>query len=230
MSTITSPTSIAGTASTASTASTTSSDATGSLTSAADQQDRFMKLLVAQMQNQDPLNPMDNSQMTSQIAQINTVGGIEKLNTTVTSLLSAFNRMQAQSATQLAGHDVLVDGNQIQLANGKATGGVTLAGSADSVQVDILDAAGQVVRSLQLGASPAGSRSFTWDGLLADGSQAAEGSWRIRATASSGSTAVTATTLTGATVNAVTSNTDGTVSLDLGTAGVSTMDAVRAYL
>ena len=216
------------TATSSSTAATAS--ATSGLTSAADQEDRFMKLLVAQMQNQDPLNPMDNSQMTSQIAQINTVGGIEKLNTTVTSLLSAFNRMQAQSATQLAGHDVLVDGNQIQLANGKATGGVTLAADADSVTVDILDGAGQVARSLQLGASPAGSRSFAWDGLLADGSQAAEGSWRIRASASSGSTAVTATPLTGATVNAVTSNTDGTVSLDLGTAGVTTMDAVRSYL
>src|SRR3954468_18494694 len=84
-----------------------------SLTSASDQEDRFMKLLVAQMQNQDPLNPMDNAQMTSQIAQINTVGGIEKLNTTVASLLSAFNRMQSQSATQLVGHQVLVAGSQV---------------------------------------------------------------------------------------------------------------------
>ncbi|MGZ5846116.1 MAG: flagellar hook assembly protein FlgD [Ramlibacter sp.] len=223
-------TTVTSTPSAAAPASTASSGTVGSLTSAADQEDRFMKLLVAQMQNQDPLNPMDNAQMTSQIAQINTVGGIEKLNTTVNSLLSAFNRMQAQSATQLAGREVLVDGNQIQLADGKAVGGVTLAGDADKVTVDILDAAGQVARSLQLGASPAGSRSFTWDGLLADGSQAAEGSWRIRATACSGSTAVTATTLTGATVNAVTSTTDGSTALDLGTAGVKTLDAVRSYL
>src|SRR3954469_18470569 len=139
----------------------------GSLTSAADQQDRFMQLLVAQMKNQDPLNPMDNAQMTSQIAQINTVGGIEKLNTTVNSLLSAFNRMQAQSATQLAGRGVLVDGNQVQLADGHAVGGVALDAAADKVSVDILDATGQAVRTLQLGASPAGTRSFDWDGNLA---------------------------------------------------------------
>jgi len=65
-------------------------------TSAADQQDRFMKLLVAQMKNQDPLNPMDNAQMTSQIAQINTVAGIEKLNTTMESLVAAFHALQSQ--------------------------------------------------------------------------------------------------------------------------------------
>ncbi len=72
----------------------TSSATASGLTSAADQQDRFMTLLVAQMQNQDPLNPMDNAQMTTQIAQINTVAGIEKLNTTVEGLATAFNTMR----------------------------------------------------------------------------------------------------------------------------------------
>ena len=69
---------------------TATSTAKGNTTSAAEQQDRFMKLLVTQMKNQDPLNPMDNAQMTSQIAQINTVAGIEKLNTTVEGLTSQF--------------------------------------------------------------------------------------------------------------------------------------------
>jgi flagellar basal-body rod modification protein FlgD len=202
----------------------------GSLTSAADQQDRFMKLLVAQMKNQDPLNPMDNAQMTSQVAQINTVGGIEKLNTTVTSLLSAFNRMRAQSASQLAGRQVLVDGNEVQLAAGHAVGGVTLDAAADQVNVDILDAAGQPVRTLQLGASPAGTRSFDWDGTLADGSAAPEGSWRVRVTASAAGKAVAATPLTAATVRSVSQADDGSALLDLGTAGVKPQDAVHATL
>ncbi len=81
-----------------STATTANSAATAAAkagtTSAADQQDRFMQLLVAQMKNQDPLNPMDNAQMTSQIAQINTVAGIEKLNTTVESLSSQFTSLR----------------------------------------------------------------------------------------------------------------------------------------
>ena len=223
MSAITSATSIPG--------STGPSSTVGSLTSAADQQDRFMKLLVAQMQNQDPLNPMDNAQMTSQIAQINTVGGIEKLNTTVNSLLGAFNRMQAQSATQLVGRQVLVDGSQVQMANGGATGGVNLDAAADTVKVDILDDAGQPLRTVSLGASPAGTRSFTWDGLTNDGMQAVEGSsWRIRVTATSGGKAVGATALTTATVRSVSQASDGSALLDLGNAGVVTQDAVRASL
>src|SRR5574343_277071 len=55
---------------------------TSQTTSATEQSDRFLKLLVAQMSNQDPLNPMDNAQLTSQMAQISTVSGLEKLNTT----------------------------------------------------------------------------------------------------------------------------------------------------
>ena len=64
------------------------------LASAGEQQDRFMKLLVAQMKNQDPLNPMDNAQMTTQIAQINTVAGLERLNTTVEGLASQFTQLR----------------------------------------------------------------------------------------------------------------------------------------
>ncbi len=66
----------------------------GITTSAAEQQDRFMKLLVTQMKNQDPLNPMDNATLTTQIAQINTVAGIEKLNTAVEGLTSQFAAMR----------------------------------------------------------------------------------------------------------------------------------------
>ncbi|HZY18571.1 MAG TPA: flagellar hook assembly protein FlgD [Ramlibacter sp.] len=200
-----------------------------SLTSAADQQDRFMKLLVAQMKNQDPLNPMDNAQMTSQVAQINTVGGIEKLNTTVNSLLAAFGNLQAQTATQLAGRGVLIEGNQLQLTGDYAVGGVQLGAAADTVTVEIVDAAGVVGRRIPVGASPAGSRSFVWDGKLADGSQAADGTWKFRVVATSAGKDVAATPLVGAQVLSVSHAADGTVQLDLGAKGVKPMDAVRSY-
>src|SRR5215216_1743278 len=70
--------------------------------------DRFLKLLVAQMQNQDPLNPMDNAQVTSQMAQINTVNGIEKLNNSVEGLSGHFMQMQALQGAALVGRDVIV--------------------------------------------------------------------------------------------------------------------------
>lgn len=197
--------------------------------SAAEQQDRFMKLLVAQMKNQDPLNPMDNAQMTSQIAQINTVSGIEKLNTTVTSLLASFNNLQAQSATQLPGRSVLVPGTGLTLADGQAMGGVELAAAADAVTVDIVDAAGTTVRSLALGASGAGVRSFTWDGLQTDGKAAAAGNYRLRVTATVGGNAVAVTPLVASRVQAVSNGSNG-VQLDLGSAGMRAYSDIKSFL
>ena len=83
-----------------------------------DASDRFLKLLVAQMQNQDPLNPMDNAQVTSQMAQINTVTGIEKLNSSVAGLSSQFMQMQALQGASLVGRDVIVPGSQLDIVDG----------------------------------------------------------------------------------------------------------------
>jgi flagellar basal-body rod modification protein FlgD len=74
----------------------------------ADAQDRFLKLLTTQLKNQDPLNPMDNAQMTSQLAQISTVDGIEKLNATLQKMLSSSNEPEAMQASALVGHQVMV--------------------------------------------------------------------------------------------------------------------------
>ncbi|MGE0330401.1 MAG: flagellar hook assembly protein FlgD [Ramlibacter sp.] len=197
--------------------------------SAAEQQDRFMKLLVAQMKNQDPLSPMDNAQMTSQIAQINMVGGIEKLNGTVESLLASFTALQAQSATQLPGRDVLVSGNALSLADGVAKGGVELARAADTVNVDILDAGGNTVRTLALGASGTGVRGFSWDGLRHDGKPAPEGSYRLRVAASAAGKPVDATTLAAARVQSV-SNSSAGVQVDLGSAGIRPYADVKSFL
>lgn len=197
--------------------------------SAAEQQDRFMKLLVAQMKNQDPLSPMDNAQMTSQIAQINMVGGIEKLNGTVESLLSSFGALQAQSAAQLPGRDVLVAGTALSLAGGTARGGVELTKAADTVNVDILDAGGTTVRTLQLGASGAGVRGFTWDGMRHDGKPAAEGSYRLRVAASAAGKPVDATTLAAARVQSVANSAAG-VQVDLGSAGIRPYADVKSFL
>jgi len=199
------------------------------ISSAAEQQDRFMKLLVAQMKNQDPLNPMDNAQMTSQIAQINTVSGIEKLNTTVASLLASFNNMQAQTATQLPGRGVLVEGNRLTLSTGGAIGGVDLSAAADAVGVDIVDATGAVVRQLSLGQSPAGVRSFTWDGLGSDGAAVPEGNYRIRVNATAGGKAVLVSPLSASLVQGVSNGANG-VQVDLGAGGVHAYSDIKSFL
>src|SRR3989338_9648727 len=102
MSTVTNTNPLASTTGTTSTSAKATSEAS----------DRFLKLLVTQMQNQDPLNPMDNAQVTSQMAQISTVTGIEKLNTTMGGVTDGFSQMQLLQGASLVGHQVLVEGNQ----------------------------------------------------------------------------------------------------------------------
>jgi flagellar basal-body rod modification protein FlgD len=136
-------------------------------------QNRFLKLLVTQLKNQDPLNPLDNAAVTTQISQISTVTGIENLNATMQTLLSNFNDGQSMQAAGLLGKSVLVPGSRLALGDGEAGGGANLAGPADKVTLSILDAAGKVVQSQNLGAREAGSFSFTWDGKTDAGSDGA---------------------------------------------------------
>ena len=168
-------------------------------------QDRFLKLLVAQLNNQDPLNPMDNAQMTSQMAQINTVTGITQLNETVKSLASQFNSMQMLQASNLVGRGVLVQGNTLSIdKDGQAQGAVDLSGKADKVSVQILSPGGQLLDTLELGANAAGRVPFTWDASSYEG----DGNPVFKVTALQGGTSVPSTTLARDVVTSV--GTDGT--------------------
>lgn len=159
-----------------------SSTATSSASAAAssDQQDRFLKLLVAQMKNQDPLNPMDNAQVTTQMAQISTVSGIEKLNQT----LQAFTQAQSFQAVGMIGHSVLAPGSFINLASNGGVAGVDLPKAADSVKVNVFDSSGNLVRSLNLGKKDAGVAVFAWDGKDAQGNALPTGSYTFSVDAS----------------------------------------------
>ena len=148
--------------------SATSSTAAAAATSAtssngAASEDRFLKLLVAQLSNQDPLNPMDNAQMTSQMAQISTVSSIEKVNDTLGSRAGQLASLQMLQAGSLVGRDVLVEGSTLALHGGSAGGAIELPSRADNVKVDILTAGGRVVQTIDLGPLPAGRHSFEWD-------------------------------------------------------------------
>lgn len=173
-------------------------------TTATELNDRFLKLLVAQMNNQDPLNPLDNAEVTSQMAQINTVTGINGLNDTVNQLISQFTQLESLQAAQLTGRSVLVQGSSLTLpASGTATGGVNLDVAADNVTVDIKDASGQVVRELQLGSQGAGVTRFDWDGKTNAGAVAPAGSYTFSVKATAGSTTVNATPLVARSVTGV---------------------------
>lgn len=192
-------------------------------------QDRFLKLLVTQLKNQDPLNPVDNAQMTSQLAQISTVDGIEKLNATMRMILEGSSENQAMQAAAMIGHSVLVPGSGLALGQGGAAGGIELAGPADRVTVTIRDGSGLTVKTLELGGQSAGARGFTWDGSTDAGGTAAAGAYTVSVAATRGSESVSVSPLQWGTVSSVTRGSQG-VSLNVGALGTFNMAEVREIL
>lgn len=142
-------------------------------------QDRFMTLLVTQMKNQDPLNPMENAQVTSQLAQLSTVTGIDKLNATLESLKGNFQSNQALQAAGMIGRSVLAPGNGIELREGKGNFGVELSDPADKLEVTVADRAGNIVRKMGFDAQPKGIVALAWDGLSDNGEAVDEGEYRF---------------------------------------------------
>lgn len=178
-------------------------------TSAADSADQFLTLLTAQMKNQDPMNPMDNAEMTSQLAQINTVKGIGQLNTSIQGLLAAYNQSMSVEAAALIGKNVLVDGSKLGLGSEGAVGGINLSGAADSVTVTIKNAAGTVVAQEALGQQDVGVNTFTWDGKDASGNALAAGTYSFSVTATLNGKSVTAQPLQAGTVGALKQDSSG---------------------
>ena len=209
-------------AATSSTANTAASSAITS-TSAAGTQEQFLKLLTTQLQNQDPLSPMDNAELTSQIAQINTVTGITALNTSIAGLSTQFLQMQTLQGASLVGKDVIVPGNKLDIASGDAQGGFSLDSAADTVQVQIMNPAGKVLDTVQLGAQKAGMHSFDW----ASGTYDSTSNLTFKVTASSGTTPLAATALMRDQINAV-STSGNQLMLELQNSGEVPYSTVRA--
>lgn len=191
-----------------------------------DAQDRFLKLLTTQLKNQDPLNPMDNAQMTSQLAQISTVDGIEKLNATLQKLLSSSTDSETLQAAALVGRQVIVAGNGMNLTDAGAVGGVELASNADQVVVTVKDVNGLVMNTINLGKLDAGVHNFVWDGKTDAGVKAVNGSYSVTVAATQGSNNVAATALQLAGVQNINRSSQG-VSLNLGALGLVTLNDIK---
>lgn len=202
--------------------------------------DKFMTLLVTQLQNQDPLNPMDNAQMTSQLAQLQTVTGVNKLNTTLESLKASYQSTESLQATNLIGHGVLVEGNNVQLAKSQAILGVELDSPADKVQLIVVDpATGKDVATIDLGAQEAGIVPVAWDGVPdptvvdAEGKPVAlaDGRYTFRVVATqAGKTLDDAKALSFDSVASVTTNGKDGVKLNLPVKGAVTLADIKQVL
>lgn len=196
---------------------------------AASLQNGFMTLLVTQLQNQDPTNPVSDSDLTSELAQINTLTGIQDLNTTLSTIGSQMTSSQYLQASGLIGSGVLVPGNTVSVVSVGASVpiGVDLSAAASDVKVSITSASGQVINTFDLGAQPAGTQSFTWNGTDTSGAAVPPGTYTVNVGATGSSGAVTATALQYATVTGVSGSASGPM-LDLGGTNHSVaLDSVR---
>lgn len=148
-----------------------SNNGVGTGSSASELTDSFMKLLVAQMQNQDPTNPMDNNQLTSQLAQFNTAAGVENLNKTVNSVGGLLLSMQQMSSASWVGREVMVEGEQKvtwsqNSINADKPLKFALGGEAEKVTVTLTDASGKAYTAELKGSKTrAGINEFSLDDL-----------------------------------------------------------------
>ncbi|WP_323119597.1 flagellar hook assembly protein FlgD [Burkholderia alba] len=209
--------STSGSLSTSTSTGVSTSSNTLSTTSAADLQTTFLKLLVTQLQNQDPTSPVDSSQMTSQLAQINTVSGIAQLNSSLTSLSTQLTAGQQTQAAMLIGSNVLAPGNTVPVKSGAASPfGVQLTSNVSNLTINVKNSSGVVVNTINAGAQSAGTVPFNWTPTDTAGNALPDGTYTISASYTDASgKQYTPTTLSASQVLSVVKQADGTPGLVL---------------
>ena len=208
-------------------------------------EDRFLKLLVAQMINQDPLNPMDNAQVTSQMAQLSTVTGINRLNDTLDMLMSSLSVNQMLEAASMIGHGVLVNGDTTVLSRAPDTEGengevipgqamsimgIDLSDRASNILVNIYNQNGALVQTISLGQTEAGVIPISWDGSTNTGDNALPGQYTFTVTATNAGQSVKANPLSFGEVMSVSQNADNQVTLNVLTLGTVRLSDIRQIL
>ncbi|UFH48031.1 flagellar hook assembly protein FlgD [Pseudomonas sp. KNUC1026] len=179
--------------------------------------DAFLKLLVTQMKNQNPLDPQNNSEFVAQLAQFSSVESLSNLNQTVSGLASNYTSSQALQASSLVGHSVISKASStvVNTANGMS-GQVALTGGTTDLTVNIYDASGNVVKNIDLGQQSAGSIGFNWDGTDNEGNKLAPGTYKFSASATQDGKGVAMDTYLPSTVVSVTvGSTAGDMTLKL---------------
>ena len=152
-------------------------------TSAKDLSQNFLKMLTVQLQNQDPLNPMDNAAMTAQLAALNQVDGINKLNTSVNSLVAQMQSANFMNLASSVGKTALSAGDKAYFNGGPISMAAKLDNSASSLKAVIRDSNGQIVNQFDFGATASGVTDFIWDGADDAGQPVPHGMYNLELTA-----------------------------------------------
>ena len=181
----------------------------------------YLNLMMTQLQNQDPTQPMDASAIMGQLSQFGTVEGINQLNSSFSTLSSQLVSNQALQASSLLGNNVLVPSSSGTLpSGGSLAGAVALPSAASNVTVQIVDASGAVVQTIALGNQAAGTANFSWNGSTASGGTAPAGTYSIVASGSVSGQGQQLSTLVQGQVQSITLNSSGSSGLTLQVAGI----------
>lgn len=147
-------------------------------------QDMFFKLLITQLQNQDPTNPMDGTEFTAQLAQFSQLEKLDTMNSSLDYLQLYLASLNNAQTVDFIGKEIRARGDSVELAAGGSTDlSYSLAGNAHTVTIEIVDKDGQVVRSLDLGAVNSGDQTVNWDGNDSNGNHAGAGVYTFEVTA-----------------------------------------------
>jgi len=131
--------------------------------------DAFLKLLITQMENQDPLSPAENTEFIAQLAQFTSVESLDKLNTNFETFSAEFNSNQALQASSLVGTQVSVESSKTLLpSNGMVSGTVDVPASTSDLEIKIYGEGGSLVETIPVGEASAGELVFRWDGMNAE--------------------------------------------------------------
>jgi flagellar basal-body rod modification protein FlgD len=154
----------------------------------------FLSLMLAQLKNQDPTSPVDSNTFLAQLAELSQVQGIQQLNASFSALQSSLVSNQALQASSLLGHQAMVASatGTLSAAGASMSGAVGVPQTSSQVTLNISDASGALVQSINLGAQKAGLASFSWNGQMANGAQAPAGTYTLTAQVSgtAGGTAI----------------------------------------
>lgn len=164
----------------------------------------FLKLMTEQMKNQDPFNPVDNTQMVAQMAQFSSLAGISEMGTTLKAIADKLGAVSTADALSYVGKTVLTEGKvAYPRASGGLAGQVELDGDATAVNLTITNAAGEVLKAVNLGAHAKGTMDYDWDGSTASGEAAGSGPFTVSVNAQNNGKTVTSRSLVWAPVTSV---------------------------
>lgn len=176
----------------------------------------FLKLMVTQLNNQDPLNPQDNGEFISQLAQFSSVEGIQNLNSTFKVMAASMQSSQALQASALVGRTVHIDSDTSYLADtGVVTGTIALDSSTTNLILSITNQAGELVDQVELGSHTRGDIRFQWNGMDKQGARLPSGAYRFKAEAVVGGQAQQMAMALSANVDSVSIRPDRSIVLNL---------------